>query len=412
MQNTGIWRSTFLRILAAILSLSLLLGGIDYWLEMERIDDAVVRLARKEAHQFVDAQLLGTDNPDPARLERAIRDNLSAHFPIVELYDRNRRSLMEVTEPGKEWVEQALSGRKHGFPDDGNPIYYRIDVQDVTFIQVLIPIKTGYFEGVYEVEPDTIAWIKHEVLRAVAAVILSILATGLLLLPLLMALNRKVLQNAKALLAGNIELMEVLGSAIAKRDSDTSTHNYRVTLYAIALARAAGLDKGAIRSLIAGAFLHDIGKIGIPDAILLKPGKLTDEEFSIMKTHVEQGEHILEKSSWLTNARAVVLNHHEKYDGTGYPAGLAGDGIPLAARIFAIVDVFDALTSKRPYKAAFSFDESLDIIRNDRGRHFDPVLVDHFDRIAAEIYRQLNALSDEAVQERLRQTTASYFDLD
>jgi putative nucleotidyltransferase with HDIG domain len=210
-------------------------------------------------------------------------------------------------------------------------------------------------------------------------------------------------------LQGNIELMEVLGGAIAKRDSDTNIHNYRVSIYAVRLAEAAGLDAAAIRNLIAGAFLHDVGKIGISDNILLKPAKLSEAEFAVMKTHVTLGVDILEKSNWLKTARDVVEFHHEKFDGGGYMRGLKGEAIPVNARIFAIVDVFDALTSQRPYKKALPFDAAMAILRRDGGSHFDPGLLGVFERIAEPLYLDVSAAADAVVEEKLQALISDYF---
>lgn len=413
MQIPDLWRRALLRIAVAVTVLGAVLGGLDYWIEIERVDDMVVRLAQKEAHSFVDKFLDESDIDLAAPAIRTDIENvLLEHFPIIELYDLDKKKQQEVIAPGKEWIEDVLKGKRHGFPTDNRPIYHRIDTGEKTFIQVIIPLHFGYFEGVFELDDATLAEIEQGLLRAVFTVFLSVVATGLLLFPLLMGLNREVVRTSKAILAGNIELMEVLGSAIAKRDSDTNAHNYRVTLYAIELARAIKLPDEEMRSLIAGAFLHDVGKIGIPDAILLKPGKLDAEEFAVMKTHVELGGHILEKSTWLTTARDVVLNHHEKYDGKGYPRGLVGEKIPLSARIFAVVDVFDALTSKRPYKEPMSLEQSLNILKKDAGSHFDPTLVDAFVRIAPMLHRHLGEMSDGEVEERLRQTAGNYYGLD
>jgi HD-GYP domain-containing protein (c-di-GMP phosphodiesterase class II) len=412
MQIPRVWRQAVARIAGVVAVLSLVLGGLQYWLEMERLDSTVVRLAQREANGFVDKYLQddAVDLGGP-KLLALVRDVLLDHFPIVEFYDPDQRKRLEAIAPGKEWVEDALRGRKHGFPTDKTPIYHRIDVNDATFIQVLIPLPMGIFEGVYEVSAETRAAIRDSLIRAVFAIVLSVVATGLLLFPLLIGLNREVVRTSRAILTGNIELLEVLGSAIAKRDSDTSVHNYRVTLYAIELARTINLPDSEMRVLIAGSFLHDVGKIGVPDGILLKPGKLDPAEFEIMKTHVELGGHILQKSSWLAVAREVVLNHHEKFGGGGYPRGLSGNEIPLAARIFAIVDVFDALTSQRPYKQPMSLDQSLAIIRKDAGSHFDPVLVDAFGRIAPELYRRLTTMAETDAEALLREKTAGYFGL-
>jgi HD-GYP domain-containing protein (c-di-GMP phosphodiesterase class II) len=203
--------------------------------------------------------------------------------------------------------------------------------------------------------------------------------------------------------------MEVLGSAIAKRDSDTNIHNYRVTIYAIRLAEALGEHKAEVRGLIAGAFLHDVGKIGISDNILLKPGRLTEEEFDIMRTHVLLGLDIINKSNWLRGARDVVEYHHERFDGSGYLRGLKGEEIPLNARIFAVVDVFDALTSRRPYKEPFGFEEAMAILHRDRGSHFDPDVVDAMEGIAREMHQAISLASEEEVEAELNRLLQKHF---
>ena len=197
---------------------------------------------------------------------------------------------------------------------------------------------------------------------------------------------RRLADYATSLLEANLETLAVLGSAIAKRDSDTDAHNYRVSLYSARIGEAMGLSAPEMCTLVKGAFLHDVGKIGIPDNILLKPGKLDDQEFSVMKTHVEQGVDIVDRSSWLRDAVAVAGYHHEKYAGGGYPRNLSGRDIPVTARIFAISDVFDALTSERPYKKPVSFEAAMEILEQGRGQHFDPDILDAFQKIARDLY--------------------------
>jgi len=201
----------------------------------------------------------------------------------------------------------------------------------------------------------------------------------------------------------------VLGNSIAKRDSDTDAHNYRVTLYAVHLAEAAGLDTESTRGLIKGAFLHDVGKIGIRDHILHKPGKLDDAEFEIMRTHVNQGLEIISRSSWLDDAIDVVGSHHAKFDGSGYTQQLQGEKLPLGARIFAITDVFDALTSRRPYKEPFSFEETMQILEQGRGTHFDPTLLDLFATLAEDLYQRYGGREDEQLPQELNQIVQRYF---
>jgi len=192
----------------------------------------------------------------------------------------------------------------------------------------------------------------------------------------LLSLQEKALGTAAALLLSNLASLKALGSAVAKRDSGTSAHNFRVTLMALRVGQAVGMDAATMRRLIKGALLHDIGKIAIPDAVLLKPGALDAEETEVMRTHVHHGLDIVHSSPWLAEAADVVGGHHERFDGGGYPAGRAGQNIPLAARVFAVADVFDALASERPYKEAMPVAEVIERIRAKSGTHFDPDIVE------------------------------------
>lgn len=183
------------------------------------------------------------------------------------------------------------------------------------------------------------------------------------------------------------DLLDSLGRAAEFRDNETGLHVQRMSHYSYLLARAADLDAPTTELLFRAAPLHDVGKIGIPDRILLKPGPLTDDEFDLVRRHPEIGAAILggRESALMSLARTVALTHHERWDGSGYPQGLAGESIPLAGRIVAIADVFDALTSERPYKAPWSTDAAIGWMREQRGRHFDPWLLDRFLDIQPEI---------------------------
>lgn len=210
--------------------------------------------------------------------------------------------------------------------------------------------------------------------------------------------NRELEQLSGNLMEANVGMLEVLGSAIAKRDSDTSAHNYRVTIHSIYLGKAMGLDDAALHSLIKGAFLHDIGKIAISDNILHKPARLDELEFNIIKSHVHHGSEIIKSYAWLSDANDVVLHHHEKYNGTGYPDRLKGDCIPLNARIFAIADVFDALISRRPYKEPCPFDEVMDIMSADAGSHFDPEIFAVFCKDARRINETIAGYNEASLK--------------
>jgi putative nucleotidyltransferase with HDIG domain len=185
--------------------------------------------------------------------------------------------------------------------------------------------------------------------------------------------------------------LEALGDALDLKDSETEGHSKRVTAYTIALARAMGVGSDGIKVIARGAFLHDIGKMAIPDAILRKPGKLTPEEQALMREHCERGYNILRKIPFLNEASEIVYSHQEHYDGSGYPRGIRGNAIPIGARIFAIADTLDAITSDRPYRGAKSFDVArLEILRCS-GTQFDPAVVDIFLKIPNELWIELRS---------------------
>ncbi len=187
--------------------------------------------------------------------------------------------------------------------------------------------------------------------------------------------------------------LEALGSALATREVGTEQHSRRVHAYSLALAHAHGMPEAEIDALGRGVLLHDIGKIGIADAILLKPGPLTPEEWAIMRSHPEIGRQILEGIPFLRDAIPVVHHHHERWDGTGYPLGLAGPAIPLGARIFAVADAFDAMTFDRPYSRAIPLEEARDRIRVAAGTHFDPDVVATFLRMSLDVFAEVRARS-------------------
>jgi putative nucleotidyltransferase with HDIG domain len=196
------------------------------------------------------------------------------------------------------------------------------------------------------------------------------------------ALARKQLETMKTLYvelgAAYQATVEGLSRALELRDRETQGHTRRVTEMTLALARQMGLSDVNLASMRQGALLHDIGKMGIPDAILLKPGSLTPQEWAIMRQHTLYAYELLSQIEYLKPALDIPLSHHEKWDGTGYPHGLKGQEIPLAARIFSVVDVYDALRSDRPYRPAWSREKTLEYIQSQTGIHFDPAVVEIF----------------------------------
>ena len=209
-------------------------------------------------------------------------------------------------------------------------------------------------------------------------------------------LERRVRERTAELNQTRLQVIRQLGRAGEFRDNETGMHVIRVSHSCRLLAMAAGMNDEDIDMIFNASPMHDIGKIGIPDNILLKPAKLEDEEFAIMQTHATIGAAILgEQSSQLHDvAREIALTHHEKWNGTGYPRGLSGEAIPLVGRITAIADVFDALTSERPYKKAWPVAEALALIQRESGQHFDPQLVALFVEIFPQVLQCRQTYAD------------------
>jgi len=202
-------------------------------------------------------------------------------------------------------------------------------------------------------------------------------------------LDGKVKERTQELTDTRLEVIRRLGRAAEYRDDMTGYHIIRMSRYSQLLALAAGMAETEAEILLNASPMHDIGKIGIPDSVLMKPGKLDPDEWEIMKTHVDIGVEILSgsNSDLMNMAAEVAQNHHEKWDGSGYPKGLAGEDIPLAGRVVAVADVFDALTTERPYKNAWPVEEAVQFLKEQSGKHFDPRLVERFIAILPEILK-------------------------
>lgn len=209
------------------------------------------------------------------------------------------------------------------------------------------------------------------------AITLSRVRTHLALADRSRALERLVFERTKELHNTRQQIIQRLGRAAEYKDNETGDHIMRMSHYCQILAQNAGMDPALIDVLFQAAPMHDVGKIGIPDGILLKPGKLDDAEWRVMRRHPELGADIIgeHEDPLLRTARTIALTHHEKWDGSGYPNGLAGNAIPFEGRIVSVADVFDALCSERPYKKAWKVEEVLSFMQAQSGKHFDPDLI-------------------------------------
>jgi putative nucleotidyltransferase with HDIG domain len=190
------------------------------------------------------------------------------------------------------------------------------------------------------------------------------------------------------------ETLNALGGALDLRDNETGGHSQRVTRYSLEIAKVMGCGEEELKRFERGAYLHDIGKIGISDAILRKPGKLTSEETEIMRQHVRIGYEIVSRISFLASAAQIVLAHHEFYNGTGYPQGMIGKEIPLGARIFSVADTLDAMTSDRPYRRALPFQTAREEIVRCSGSQFDPDIVQVFISIPEQVWMRACSFTD------------------
>jgi ribonuclease P protein subunit RPR2 len=183
--------------------------------------------------------------------------------------------------------------------------------------------------------------------------------------------------------------VRALANAVEARDAYTGKHAERVAAYGLELGRVAGLQLADAPEIEFGFLLHDVGKVAVADAILFKDGRLTAEEFALMRRHPVVGWEILREIDFLGDAKLVVRHHHERWDGAGYPDGLAGEDIPLSARVFSVADTLDALTTDRPYRPACSYAEAREVIRAEAGTQFDPAVIEAFEQVSDERFIQI-----------------------
>jgi len=428
--TTSIHRILLLRLAAATIVLSLLFAALAFYNNQQRIEEKVVELAHLRVNQF--GQSIRDLLESPAELTTTVLERRfdefietsgpvvihDGHFVLVRIYDRAGGLLLDVGDASFSAlpaVRQAVVDADIAQLETDDFQVVTTELEGLPLVGVAVPLNNSAGEvaaqvvGVFAISPEAIDGIRGNILLTMLYVTGLVFATALIIYPIIGRLLNQLSRQAVRLLDSNLETLRVIGGAIAKRDSDTDTHNYRVSVYSVYLAETIGLPRDKIRSLIKGALLHDVGKLGIRDNILLKPGKLTDDEFTVMKTHVDHGMDLTDRAGWLKDAQAVIGSHHEKFDGAGYPEGLKGSEIPLAARIFAITDVFDALTSQRPYKEAMSFDETMETLDAGRGSHFDPSLLDSFNGIARNLFDTYSDMDGDKAKEKLELMTEEYF---
>jgi HD-GYP domain-containing protein (c-di-GMP phosphodiesterase class II) len=421
-------RVLLVRLGVAAIAAAFITGAITYAVQQERLEQQVVEIGRqgisgliRRVMDIVEQQQV----PPLAALHQILASAAEApvayrsdRFAFVQFYDRSGTVLAEESKAGSRTEEAAktwAAARPFDFPAAGEAEAEMRRTADGLFVYSAMPLVDrmgsvrGYARGLFAVSAETVEAMRGAVLRTVLFVLAIVFGVTAILYPIIRHLARRLADYSTNLLEANLETLAVLGSAIAKRDADTDGHNYRVSLYAARLGEKIGLGAAEMRGLIKGSFIHDVGKIGIPDAILLKPGRLDEQEFRVMQTHVGLGVDIVRRASWLSDSVPVVAAHHEKFGGGGYPLGARAQEIPLTARIFAIADVFDALTSERPYKKPLGLEETLKILEEGRGAHFDPALLDAFAAIARELYEKYAGHEGDSLRAELIAVVDRYF---
>ena len=407
-----------IRLGLAATVVALLAGGVAYSVETYRAEQAALEQATRSAQHFA----------TPAMQMIVSAGRLDGHDELERLLDKSRFVGLQVFDGDgdqvyENWGNSTVSLidvlRAQTLTRPGGDRIHRtwIEVGSEHLIHVVVPISAGddrlvgYVRTVSRLDAESVQTQRNQVRTGVLTAIGAVVATALVLYPLMLAMLRRSTDLSRSLLDSNLSLIRSLGNAVAKKDSGTDAHNYRVTLYAIGLAEALKVSAEDISHLVAGAFLHDVGKIGIPDSILLKGGSLTPAELQVMQTHPVLGTEIVTGNPWLQEAAVIIQHHHERLDGKGYPDGLRGEEIPLIARIFAVVDVFDALTSERSYKSPMGFDEAMQIILRESGSHFDSSIVAAFRDIAPALYATITRADPNELQRRLNEALLRYFKL-
>lgn len=421
-------RMLLVRMLAVGAAAAIVLGAAALWYERDKVSEAAVENTVRRAEQFASVQgsLFADPNGlDGEQIRKAIlafqQSGAGFHYgevaylgiftsqgrAVTRIYDDRYRPIAAVRQAAESLPPPMLK--------PGEVRHQVIRLEGVPHLRISLGGGGGgpavQAEMIFAFSDETLAEFRMRGLRTAGLAMLVVLLTTLALYPIVHRLTGRIAGFSVRLLDANLGTLETLGSAIAKRDSETDAHNYRVTLYAAAIGQQLSLPAETMRTLIKGAFLHDVGKIGIPDRILLKAGKLDEDEFRVMKTHVDLGGQIVGRSDWLHDALDVVLFHHERMDGSGYLAGIAGEEIPVAARVFAVADVFDALTSKRPYKAPWPFAKAMEILEEGRGTHFAADMLDAFGQVARPLYDRF-ASGPQPPRGQLAELIRQYFSED
>ncbi|MBW2282417.1 MAG: HD-GYP domain-containing protein [Deltaproteobacteria bacterium] len=339
---------------------------------------------------------LGPDEP----LEERIRARVEPRFEIRVDAESPARDDVELRIVGPRELEHAGSDalRRHRLRAAVTPLLVIVPPHaTVSAVRDCFRSGAGDVIGYEELDESLLPTLERLIGDARAAAPSS--ADGADAVELAASARRRASELERALhqvREGYDETLAALVRSLDVRERETASHSHRVAIYSVRLGLREELGEDELETLYRGALLHDIGKIGIPDAVLLKPGELCDEEWKVMRTHAALGADLVRSIGFLREASDVPLSHHEAWDGSGYPSGLAGTEIPLHARIFAIADSYDAIRSARAYKSARSHEQALEQLLGDAGARLDPELVAHFVSEPLETWKELESVASGA----------------
>ena len=404
-----------------ILAMLLVVTAICY-LEIKRLDQTLLQDAAKEAHLFVPLFLEQHNKHSGAEKVVAASEfyDAIAHtsFIDVQLSTPDGTVFFEKSRANSDLIKQRFNDKSVHLDYGGEPSGAWLFADKRIYLLAALPLRglqdddiIGYLQALYRSSLEDTRAIAYRILLSCLIGAGAVIVCSMLMYPGLIFFHNRLIRSSSDLNLANNFLLKQLGSALAKSDVGLAEHNHRVVIYGVRLAERHKLSRTRIRSLVQGAFLHDIGMLGLDSSIVMKQGPLNKKELSLMHDHVKKGVAQIKRYRWLKEGIDVVRCHHEKYDGSGYPGGLSHDKIPMEARIFAIVDTFDALTSRRPYRQPQELDRALEILEQESGSQFDPVLLAPFIEMAPQLFGIVSKLEGKALEKEFHGVLKKYFKL-
>lgn len=410
------------RLLGVCVLTSLVVLGITCYLEFKQLGNTLVSEAEKEARIFVPLFLEQHINHSTSEKVAVPAEfyNSVAHtsFVDVQLSTADGLVFFEKSRGNAAQINQRFQDKSVSFAPGDEPQGSWIVADKRIYLKTLIPIVglqnddvIGYVSALYRSSLDDTRAIVFRILLSCLIGAGSVWLCGAVMYPGLVFFQNRLMKSSSELNLANNFLLKQLGSALAKGDVGDPHHNQRLVIYSVRLAEKQKLSRTRIRSLIQGVFLHDLGMMALDNSMLLKQGPLEDKERVQVQNHVKDGVAQIKSYRWLRDGLDVVRCHHEKYDGSGYPGKLSHDKIPLEARLFAIVDAFDALTSKRPYRQAVDVDRAITLLEQGSGSHFDPVLLAPFIEMAPQLLAIVSKLEGKSLEREVRGVLKKYIKL-